>query len=574
MGRSKKGSGGKRKGKKAVVVEIEEEPEEEFRDTEEELPEHDQENEGEILWEAVDWDEARPDAVHSVVFDEETVREVLKEVVDQAWVDGMITDDEMAMLHVLKKKLDIDDETFNRILDGSRPEDMEVPEALEEEAAEESEPDTVEPEEPDSQVEDEDPPSSPRTEASMEIRAIPPPPMAPRASMPAPTPEMAPPPPRQNIITFTHSIRGSKAPLGESFDLSKRDDEKEPYKRRCPHCRAMIRVRPGEGKDSCPICGGMVAVEKKETPGLRKVLDQAKSAFKEGDRKLALELYTIALVQSHDNKEAQFYLQKLQHGKTGGKRAVPKGDARNMAFIQTTVSRFDQLLQGGIPSGDQVLFKGPAFCGKELLYDKIMGSTLHHGIPVIYVSSNRAMKEVMLGIIRQVPDFRNYNQEGLVRMYDLFSKHRDGRVLKEGHRIFNIEDREDFGRFQKDLVFLMEELVREYNGGVMILNSLSPLITRADQRDLMKFLQVMIARSKSYRFTNILDMAAGVHPESVENSVEYLMDGIIEFRELDQKRTLKLKGFKHPVMSRDWVEYRFDDNDLRIVGSFQEERIL
>jgi KaiC/GvpD/RAD55 family RecA-like ATPase len=387
-------------------------------------------------------------------------------------------------------------------------------------------------------------------------------------------PEVAPKPPKQNIITFTSSVRGSKAPLGESFDLSKRADDKDSFKRRCPHCRAMIRVKPGEGKDSCPICGGKVIPEKKETPGLRKVLDQAKSAFKEGDKKLALELYTIALVQAPENKEAQFYLQKLQRGKGVAKRTVPKGDARNISFIQTEVSRFDQLLQGGIPAGDQVLFKGPAFCGKDLLYDRIMATTLHHGIPVIYVSSNRAMKEVMLGIIRQVPDFKNYNQEGLVRMYDLFSKHKDGRVLKEGHRIFNIEDQEDFKRFQKDLVFLMEELVREYHGGVMILNSLSPLITRADQNDLMKFLQVLIARSKSYRFTNILDMAMGVHPETIENSVEYLMDGIIEFRELDQKRSLRLKGFKHPVMSRDWVEYRFDEGEFKIVGSFQEERIL
>ena len=75
----------------------------------------------------------------------------------------------------------------------------------------------------------------------------------------------------------------------------------------------------------------------------------------------------------------------------------------------------------------------------------------------------------------------------------------------------------------------------------MIINSLSPLITQVDQNDLMKFLQVLIARSKSYKFTNILDMAAGVHPESVENSIEYLMDGIIEFRERDNRNSLRLK---------------------------------
>jgi KaiC/GvpD/RAD55 family RecA-like ATPase len=284
-------------------------------------------------------------------------------------------------------------------------------------------------------------------------------------------------------------------------------------------------------------------------------------------------MYSIALAQSPDNKEAQFYLQKLHH-KTGQKRTVPQGDARTIAYVQTQITRLDQLLHGGIPSGSQVLLKGPAFCGKELVFDKIMASTLSQGIPVIYVSSNRAMKEVMRGIIVQVPEFKTFNKEGMVRMYDLFTKHTDGRILKEGHRIFNIEDREDFKRFQTDLVFLMEELVQQYHGGVMILNSLSPLINQVDQNDLMKFLQVLIARSKSYRFTNVMDMAVGMHQESMENSVEYLMDGIIEFRENENRNTLRLKGFRHGVISRDWVEYRHTDTDLKLVGSFQEERIV
>ena len=71
-----------------------------------------------------------------------------------------------------------------------------------------------------------------------------------------------------------------------------------------------------------------------------------------------------------------------------------------------------------------------------------------------------------------------------------------------------------------------------------------------------------------------VDLAAGVHPESIENSVEYLMDGIIEFREQDQRNSLRLKGFRHNILSRDWVDYRHDDTNMELVGSFQEERII
>ncbi len=504
--------------------------------------ETDQAEEGdpkEEVWDAAELDGLATSTDGEEVFTDDSVAEIMKEVVDKAWEDGVVTDDEMAMLEVLKKRLDIDDETFSRIMEESNG--TPTAEPLLEEAEEEEHPlPEKSPEEQRREVAS--------TEKKMDIE------LESEGS---------------NMITLTTSIRSKNRPLGESFDLTQKDGAS--FKKRCPHCRALIRLHPTEGKNTCPICGRDLIEKKKDSPALRKILDQARSAFKDDDKDTAKELYTIALAQAPDNKEAMFYLRKLQH-KMGGKEA--SGDARNISSISTGSERLDQLMTGGIQVGYQVLLKGPAFCGKEVLMDKIMASALKKGLPVIYVSSNRAMKEVMKGIITQTPDFKSYNQQGLVRMYDLFSKHRDGRVLKEGHRIFNIEVREDFKKFQEDMVSLLEELVREYHGGLMIINSLSPLITQVDQTDLMKFMQMLIARSKSYRFTNILDMAAGVHSESVENSVEYLMDGIIEFKEQDNKNQLKLKGFKNKALTRDWVDYRHSDADITLIGSFMEERIL
>jgi KaiC/GvpD/RAD55 family RecA-like ATPase len=556
--------------------------------------------EGEDVWEAVEEEDVLPKSGLGAVFDDTSMQEVLKEVIEQAWQDGVITEDEMAMLRVLKDKLNIDDQTFGRIITETTPttpklevekeitipnipESYDEDEDLEDDEEEDEEDDEIELEipyvikpPPDMPTDLPTPPPKPDFSEIPEPTPFETPSIEDFSEIPEPVSFKPPPKPKEaqrSIITLTSSVRSKKKPLDESFDLSKRADDESAIKKRCPHCRAMIRVRLEDGKNTCPICGGRVVKEKMETPGLRKILDQAKTAFKEGDRNTSLELYSIALAQSPDNKEAQFYLQKLHHHKIK-KVPIHHGDARNVSYIQTQITRLDQLLHGGLPSGSQVLLKGPAFCGKEVLFDKIMASTLSHGIPVIYVSSNRAMKEVMRGIIVQVPDFKSFNKEGLVRMYDLFTKHSDGRILKEGHRIFNIEDRDDFKRFQTDLVFLMEELVQQYHGGVMILNSLSPLINQTDQNDLMKFLQVLIARSKSYRFTNIMDMATGVHPENMENSVEYLMDGILEFKENENRSSLRLRGFRHGVLTRDWVEYKHSDSDLKLVGSFQEERII
>ncbi|RLF68030.1 MAG: hypothetical protein DRN57_04885 [Thermoplasmata archaeon] len=521
-----------RKVKKAVIIEEDDEEEDE-------------------IWDAVEWEEVGP-AESDAVFNEELISDILRTSVDQAWEDGVISDDEMALLRVLKDRLGVDDDTFENIISERRPE--EVVESIEEADIEE------EGEGPEEVIEGEVMGGSVeyiRSEEELESRD---------AAAPGPPPK----PPE--MITLHHSVREEARPLDRSFDLSKKERETQLPTRRCPHCRSMIRIDPERGRTVCPVCGRNIAVDGKGgSSGLRKILDLAKKSYRMGDLETAGELYRAVLAQDPGNKEAQFYIRKMKAGRP--KKSLIT-DSRNISCIETGSRRLDQLLGSGITMGDTVLIQGPPFCGKEILLDQLIASSLKKGVPVIYVSSNRAMKEVVKGIIKKVPQFKRFNREGLIRMYDLFSKHSDDRVLKEGHRIFNINDEEDFLRFQNDLVFVQEELVKTYHGGLLVINSLSPLISQVKGQDLMKFLQVLIARSKSYRFTNVLDIAAGVHSESTVNSVEYLMDGIIELREDEMKNTLRLKGFSRKVLSRDWVEYTVKDEMIHIVGSFMEERIL
>ncbi len=541
----------KKKGRKAVVIE----DDEEFEDHEE-------------VWDAVEWGDIGP-MDSEAVFDKDILSDILKDAVDQAWEDGTISGDEMAILNVLKSKLKIDDDTFDWIINERRPEDTEEGlELVDEDQEELMEIEEVDEEEEEEIIQGEVLPDTMQyyRKEEMDLTSI---------SVQPPMQEMTPQPKAPEMITLRHSVRGESRPLNQAFDLSKQEAATEKsarITRRCPHCRSLIRLDPEHGKMSCPVCGKRIS-EDEDTPSeMRKLLDQAKQAYKMGDLEVAEKFYNDIIQEDPGNKEAQFYIQKMKVKTTSVNTSTI--DARNISYLDTTSIRVDQLLDGGIKMGDTVLVEGPPFCGKEVLLEQFMASALNKGIPVIYVSTNRAMKEVMRSIIRRVPNFKQYNHQGLIRMYDLFSKFKDDLVLKEGHRIFNIDDREDFQRFQGDLVFVLEELVKIYHGGVLIINSLSPLISQVDQQDLMKFLQVLIARSKSYRFTNILDMAAGVHTESIVNSVEYLMDGIIEFREQDLKNMCRMKGFSQNILTRDWVEYVVKENNIHIVGSFMEERIV
>ena len=514
-------------------------------------------------WEAVEWDDLEP-STDEAVFTNEVLEGILRDACGKAWEDGAITDDEMALLKILKERLCLDSDTFDGILQDTKPRE----EADREEDHDES---VVEEELGESINEDNDggngelPPVFEGEEVEEE-------------ELPKPASqveEMDYSPPSQNggkssMITFSSTIRGSGKPLGESFDLNKKE---ETIRRRCSSCNSLIKVSTSGEKNRCPICGANVKSAQEVPPAVRAILDQAKAAYKDGGKEKARELYKIALQEDPKNKEATFFLMKMKHAGKKPRERITSLDSRDVDKISTGVPRLDQMVHGGLQVGFQLLLKGPAFCGKEVLMDHMMASALRNGFPVIYVSSNRAMKDVMKGIIIQVPDFKKFNMEGKVRMFDLFSKHDQEHVLKEGHRIFNIEKPEDFKRFRSDLMQVQENLVKEYGGGVILINSLSPLVTQVDQAELMKFLQMLIARSKGYRFTNITDLASGIHSENIENSVDYLMDGIVEFKEQDDKYYLRLKGFQQNLVTKDWIEYAFSKKGVDLFGSFTEERI-
>ena len=99
---------------------------------------------------------------------------------------------------------------------------------------------------------------------------------------------MPPPPPPKpsSMITLTSSVRGS-APLGASFDLKQR--EAETTKRsRCPKCKNLITMHKGITK--CPICSTTLSTKEDISDGMRVLIDQARSAIKEGNKGKAKEL--------------------------------------------------------------------------------------------------------------------------------------------------------------------------------------------------------------------------------------------------------------------------------------------
>ncbi|MDG6225463.1 MAG: RAD55 family ATPase [Candidatus Thermoplasmatota archaeon] len=506
-----------------------------------------------VEWDAVEWSEIETPSDESV-FPEGRTEAILKEMLKKAWEDGEITDDEMALLKTFRENLGMDEDRFKAILEETMPEEVDVPEA--EELPDE-----------DLSWEDEVPCPSDGGERGCEVlvkdedagSALP---MDENLDRSGPS-----------MITLTSTIRDGVNPLSTSFDLEKPVSDQ---RTRCPTCRSLVRFDPSSGKDRCPVCGNRIS--RSECSGeVRALIDRARQSQKSGDLLGAKGILQDVIVKEPGNKEAQFFLQRVNHALSskglGGTRPTTL-DPRELSSFGTGVPRLDQLIRGGIPVGSQVLLKGPAFCGKEVLIEHMVSSALRSGFPLIYVSSNRAMKDVLKGILRRTPDFKNFNRDGRVRMYDLFTRQEGQQVLRDGHRLFNLEHEGDFKKFHEDLLFVQEELVKEFGGGLMVINSLSPILNHIPEISVQKLIQTILARSKGYRFTNVFDIASGIHSESTVNSIEYLMDGIIDLREIDNRRSLRIRGLSQGVLTRDWVDYSYSERGIDLFGSFSEERIV
>ena len=246
--------------------------------------------------------------------------------------------------------------------------------------------------------------------------------------------------------------------------------------------------------------------------------------------------------------------------------AAPAG-RRFADRLPTGTPRLDDLLLGGIPPHGHIVLLGDAFVGKEVVLYAFVAEGLKRGEPIVLVTAARSPSEVSesLGVV--LPQFREYEQMGMVRWIDASGS---GGKSDGQHTVVASSD---------DRPGILSNLVKVANATEGSKRSpfrvgflgLSAVLAHGDERASFSFLQNVVGILKPRSAVAMYSLEGGALSEAAVETLLSRMDGAIVFRQERDRLYLSVKGFGE-VETRDSVECRATQRAL-VVGSFALERI-
>ena len=250
-----------------------------------------------------------------------------------------------------------------------------------------------------------------------------------------------------------------------------------------------------------------------------------------------------------------------------GTLAAPSG-RKYPDRLPTGTPRLDELLLGGLPPKSHVVLVGDAFSGKEVALYAFIAEGLKRSEPVVLVTASRSAAEVSesLGVV--LPQFRGFEQSGLVRWVDA-----SGSGPTSSARTVVVKSSDDRAGLLTALVQVAKQTEEAAKGGGFRVGflGLSAVLAHADERASFSFLQNVVGILKPRNALAMYALEAGALSEAQVESLLGRMDGAIVFRQERDHTYLAVKGFGD-VATRDWVEVRATSRSL-VVGSFALERI-
>ncbi len=236
-------------------------------------------------------------------------------------------------------------------------------------------------------------------------------------------------------------------------------------------------------------------------------------------------------------------------------------------LAKTGIVRLDELLKGGIPLKSNVLVYAPPFIGREIILKRFALSGLEEGDDIIFVLTDKSFKDMSEEMKKLDEKFSEYESQGRIRYIDVYST---GVELQEtGEWVTFVDSPINRERIASSIIQLIKKEGKRYR---LVFDSLSTLIVYSDAKAVFRFLQVLSGMCKRSNVTSMFSMTRGMHEEIEVQTIKHLMDGVIEMREEGARFQLRVQGCGE-VISRHWIDYLLEGEEIRLTGAFRMGRV-
>jgi len=176
------------------------------------------------------------------------------------------------------------------------------------------------------------------------------------------------------------------------------------------------------------------------------------------------------------------------------------------------------------PKNYSLLLAGPPGVGKYEFCLDLAYHYLSSNEPVIYITTEHSPAEIEERAAHLGMDLSAFDSLHYVDIYSWSLSKKEKAERKNVQRIENPEN-------LNEVILRVEELMAKHRKQVRIVfHSVSPLFLHNEERDVIKFIQVLNSRVKDGKNFIIYALQEGVHAPSTISTLRYFVDGTLEMR--------------------------------------------
>jgi len=218
------------------------------------------------------------------------------------------------------------------------------------------------------------------------------------------------------------------------------------------------------------------------------------------------------------------------------------------------------------PERYSILLTGPPGVGKQQFCIDLADYYLKKGEKTVFLTSESSPEEVEKRAAAIGAELSSHSSNlYYLDCYTWSLRQPPQRKPAEGNviRISSLEN-------LNEIIVKIERIMEFFGSRIrLVIHSLSPLFLHNEDREVIKFAQLLVSRVKEENSFLIAALQEGVHSPSTVNTLEYLMDGALEMRFHEGEsleRQIRIHHLKDIPADTRWKSFTVDEHGFRIKG--------